>query len=82
MASNFLEILSQLHDHHVDFVIGGGVAASLHANAREPREPCEPHRYLPAGTGRTSARSIPGAGSTFATAISKYSIEPSISLSQ
>ena len=30
MASNFLEILSQLHDHHVDFVIVGGVAAALH----------------------------------------------------
>lgn len=34
MASNFLEILSQLHDHHVDFVIVGGVAASLHGGSR------------------------------------------------
>ena len=34
MASNFLEILSQLHDHHVDFVIVGGVAAALHGNPR------------------------------------------------
>ena len=29
MASGFLEILNQLHDRHVDFVIVGGVAASL-----------------------------------------------------
>ena len=34
MASNFLEILSQLHDHHVDFVIVGGVAAALHGSSR------------------------------------------------
>ena len=34
MASNFLEILSQLHDHRVDFVIVGGVAASLHGGSR------------------------------------------------
>ena len=34
MASNFLEILSQLHDHHVEFVIVGGVAASLHGGSR------------------------------------------------
>jgi predicted nucleotidyltransferase len=34
MASNFLEILSQLHDHHVEFVIVGGVAAALHGGSR------------------------------------------------
>ena len=34
MASNFLEILSQLHDCHVDFVIVGGVAAVLHGGSR------------------------------------------------
>ena len=34
MASDFLEILSQLHDHHVEFVIVGGVAASLHGSSR------------------------------------------------
>jgi predicted nucleotidyltransferase len=34
MASNFLEILSRLHDQHVDFVIVGGVAASLHGGSR------------------------------------------------
>ena len=34
MASNFLEILSQLHDRHVDFVIVGGVAAALHGSSR------------------------------------------------
>jgi predicted nucleotidyltransferase len=34
MASNFLELLNQLHDHHVDFVIVGGVAASLHGGSR------------------------------------------------
>ena len=34
MASNFLDILSQLHDHHVEFVIVGGVAASLHGGSR------------------------------------------------
>ena len=34
MASNFLEILSQLHDRHVDFVSVGGVAAALHGSSR------------------------------------------------
>jgi predicted nucleotidyltransferase len=34
MASNFLEILEQLHDGHVDFVIVGGVAAALHGSSR------------------------------------------------
>lgn len=34
MASNFLEILSQLHDQHVEFVIVGGVAAALHGGSR------------------------------------------------
>ena|SRR5437867_933525 len=34
MASNFLDILSQLYDHHVDFVIVGGVAAALHGGSR------------------------------------------------
>jgi predicted nucleotidyltransferase len=34
VASRFLEILNQLHDHHVDFVIVGGVAAALHGGAR------------------------------------------------
>ena len=34
MAINFLEILNKLHDHHVDFVIVGGVAASLHGSPR------------------------------------------------
>lgn len=34
MASDFVEILSQLHDHHVEFVIVGGVAASLHGGSR------------------------------------------------
>jgi hypothetical protein len=34
MASNFLDILNQLHDHHVDFVIVGGVAAALHGGSR------------------------------------------------
>ena len=34
MASNFLEILSQLHDAHADFVIVGGVAAALHGGSR------------------------------------------------
>lgn len=34
MASGFLEILNQLHDHHVEFVIVGGVAASLHGGSR------------------------------------------------
>jgi predicted nucleotidyltransferase len=34
MASNFLAILNQLHDAHVDFVIVGGVAAALHGGSR------------------------------------------------
>ena len=34
MASNFQQILSQLHDRHVDFVIVGGVAAALHGGSR------------------------------------------------
>jgi predicted nucleotidyltransferase len=34
VASNFLEILNHLHDHHVDFVIVGGVAAALHGGSR------------------------------------------------
>lgn len=34
MASNFLSILSQLHDRHVEFVIVGGVAAVLHGGSR------------------------------------------------
>ena len=34
MASGFLEILNQLHDRHVEFVIVGGVAASLHGGSR------------------------------------------------
>ena len=34
MASTFLDVLSQLHDHHVDFVIVGGVAAALHGGTR------------------------------------------------
>lgn len=32
MASNFQEILSQLRDRHVDFVIVGGVAAAFSAS--------------------------------------------------
>lgn len=34
VASTFLDVLSQLHDHHVDFVIVGGVAAALHGGTR------------------------------------------------
>lgn len=34
MAIDFLEILSQLHNRGVDFVIVGGVAAALHGNPR------------------------------------------------
>ena len=34
MASTFLDVLNQLHDHHVDFVIVGGVAAALHGGTR------------------------------------------------
>jgi hypothetical protein len=33
VASNFRYILNQLHDHHVDFVIVGGVAAALHGGS-------------------------------------------------
>jgi predicted nucleotidyltransferase len=34
VASNFHDILNQLHDHHVEFVIVGGVAAVLHGGSR------------------------------------------------
>jgi hypothetical protein len=34
MASNFLEILNQLHDNDAEFVIVGGVAAVLHGGSR------------------------------------------------
>ena len=34
MASNFLQILNDLHDHRVEFVIVGGVAAALHGGSR------------------------------------------------
>ena len=34
MTSDFLETLNALHDHHVDFVIVGGVAAALHGGSR------------------------------------------------
>ena len=34
MTSGFLEILNALHDHHVEFVIAGGVAAVLHGGSR------------------------------------------------
>lgn len=34
MASQFIDLLNQLHDHHVDFVIVGGVAAALHGGTR------------------------------------------------
>jgi hypothetical protein len=34
VASNFIEILNQLHDYRVDFVIVGGVAAALHGGSR------------------------------------------------
>jgi predicted nucleotidyltransferase len=34
VASRFLEILNQLHDHGVDFVIAGGVAVALHGGTR------------------------------------------------
>ena len=34
MTIDFLEILSRLHDSHVDFVIVGGVAAALHGSPR------------------------------------------------
>ena len=34
MTPGFLRILNELHDHHVDFVIVGGVAAALHGGSR------------------------------------------------
>ena len=34
MASNVLDLLSQLHDQHVEFVIVGGVAAALRGGSR------------------------------------------------
>jgi predicted nucleotidyltransferase len=34
MTSGFLDILNALHDHHVEFVIVGGVAAALHGGSR------------------------------------------------
>ena len=34
MTSGFLEILNELHDRHVEFVIVGGVAAVLHGGSR------------------------------------------------
>ena len=34
MAGRLLEILTELHDHGVDFVIVGGVAAVLHGGSR------------------------------------------------
>ncbi len=34
MTSDFLETLNALHDHRVDFVIVGGVAAVLHGGSR------------------------------------------------
>jgi predicted nucleotidyltransferase len=34
VTSDFLQILNQLHDHHVEFVIVGGVAAALHGGSR------------------------------------------------
>jgi len=34
VASNFIEILNQLHDRSVEFVIVGGVAAALHGGTR------------------------------------------------
>lgn len=34
MTGGFIEILNELHDHGVDFVIVGGVAAALHGGAR------------------------------------------------
>lgn len=34
MTSDFLEILNALHDHRVEFVIVGGVAAVLHGGSR------------------------------------------------
>ena len=34
MTGRFLEILYELHDHGVDFVIVGGVAVALHGGSR------------------------------------------------
>lgn len=34
MASSFLDLLNELHDHRVEFVIVGGVAAALHGGTR------------------------------------------------
>ena len=34
MTGGFLEILNELHDHAVDFVIVGGVAVALHGGSR------------------------------------------------
>jgi predicted nucleotidyltransferase len=34
VAITFLDVLNQLHDHHIDFVIVGGVAAVLHGGTR------------------------------------------------
>ena len=34
MTSGFFETLNELHDHHVEFVIVGGVAAVLHGGSR------------------------------------------------
>jgi hypothetical protein len=34
VAIDFLGLLSQFHDHHVEFVIVGGVAAALHGSSR------------------------------------------------
>ena len=34
LTSGFLEILSELHDRHLEFVIVGGVAAVLHGGSR------------------------------------------------
>ena len=34
MTRGFLRILNELHDHDVDFVIVGGVAAALHGSSR------------------------------------------------
>jgi len=34
MASDFLNVLNQLHDRRVDFVIVGGVASALHGGSR------------------------------------------------
>ena len=34
MTGGFLQILNELHDHRVDFVIVGGVAVALHGGSR------------------------------------------------